>query len=122
MGLNMTSDSHYKKRGGMQPTEFALENQLNGPEFNIVKYIYRYPWKHRPYRDLRKARDFINVLIENLEMIMEQHDTGSTWNEHDRNDYLREIKKVPESMVNPHSDLPAVADKWGWLDKPGLNP
>lgn len=57
--------SHYT-RFKIQPLEFCKENDLGYLEGNVIKYVCRYPYKGTPLRDLEKARDYINHLIEKV--------------------------------------------------------
>jgi hypothetical protein len=57
--------SHYKT-DGIQPLEFILANNLPFCEGSVVKYIYR--WKNKGgVEDLKKARHYIDILIERAE-------------------------------------------------------
>lgn len=54
--------NHYKNMA-IQPVKYALANQLGPCEANIVKYVSR--WKNKNgIEDLRKARHYIDLLIE----------------------------------------------------------
>lgn len=46
----------------IQPVEYILANELGFCEGNVVKYISRWRSKGR-VEDLRKARDYIDMLI-----------------------------------------------------------
>ena len=53
---------HYKKLK-IQPLEYALENQLGICEHAIIKYVSR--WRDKGgVEDLRKAKHYIDILIE----------------------------------------------------------
>ena len=54
---------HYTGRGGIEPTVFIMSNDMSFLEGNIVKYVYRYPFKGG-VQDLLKARRYLNWLIE----------------------------------------------------------
>lgn len=64
---NKTSDSqvggsHYKDML-IQPLEYIIANKLSFCEGNVVKYVSR--WKNKNgIEDLRKARHFLDMLIE----------------------------------------------------------
>jgi len=64
---NRTSDSqvggsHYKDML-IQPLEYIIANKLSFCEGNVVKYVSR--WKNKNgIEDLRKARHFLDMLIE----------------------------------------------------------
>lgn len=54
--------SHYTKLK-IQPTYYALANNLGPCEANVVKYVSR--WKEKNgVEDLRKARDYIDILLD----------------------------------------------------------
>ena len=53
---------HYKGMG-IQPIEYIMTNNLSYCEANVVKYVSR--WKNKNgVEDLRKARHYIDLLIE----------------------------------------------------------
>tara|TARA_B110000908_G_scaffold8724_1_gene10795 strand:- start:410 stop:679 length:270 start_codon:yes stop_codon:yes gene_type:complete len=54
--------SHYKLMK-IQPLEFIIANQMDYCEANVVKYISRWRSKNG-VEDLRKARHYIDLLIE----------------------------------------------------------
>lgn len=56
---------HYKKMA-IQPTEYIAKNGLGYIEGNIIKYISRYKSKNG-LEDLKKARHYLDMLIEDLE-------------------------------------------------------
>ena len=54
--------NHYKSMA-IQPLEYSLANGLGPCEANVVKYVSR--WKAKGgIEDLRKARHYIEVLID----------------------------------------------------------
>ena len=55
--------SHYKKFR-IQPYEFISKNDLSFFQGNVIKYVCRYLHKNG-IEDLRKARHYIDILIEN---------------------------------------------------------
>lgn len=57
--------SHYKE-SKIQPIEYVFANNLGFCEGNILKYITRYKSKNG-IEDLKKARHYLDMLIENLE-------------------------------------------------------
>ncbi|MBD2861616.1 DUF3310 domain-containing protein [Paenibacillus oceani] len=73
----VNSPSHYT-RGGIETIEF-LEAKLSDEEFagycrgNILKYISRAPDKNG-LEDFRKARWYLNRLIERLERQVKPHE------------------------------------------------
>jgi hypothetical protein len=54
--------NHYKNIK-IQPVQYALENNLNFCQGNVVKYITRYKDKNG-LEDLKKAKHYIDLLIE----------------------------------------------------------
>jgi len=64
----MTNDplhhpAHYTGRGGIEPLDFIVSNELDFLEGNVVKYVYRYKSKNG-LQDLQKARVYLDRLIE----------------------------------------------------------
>lgn len=56
---------HYKTKG-IQPVEYILANDMTFIEGCVVKYVTR--WKDKGgLEDLRKARHFLDMLIEHTE-------------------------------------------------------
>ena len=53
----------YTFRGGIEPLDFIKSNKMGFAEGNIIKYLYRYPFKHGVH-DLEKARFYIDLLIK----------------------------------------------------------
>ena len=57
--------SHYKNMK-IQPLEFILANELEYAEGAVIKYVCR--WKNKNgVEDLKKARHYLDVMIENEE-------------------------------------------------------
>ena len=57
--------SHYKD-SKIQPIEYILENNIGYIEGNVIKYVSR--WKQKNgVQDLKKARHYLDLLIEHLE-------------------------------------------------------
>jgi len=54
--------NHYKNMV-IQPVEYALKNNLNYCQGNVVKYVSRYKNKDGK-KDLLKARHYIDLLIQ----------------------------------------------------------
>ena len=44
-----------------------LEAFIGGLEWNVKKYMHRWRYKENPVKDLRKARDYLNVMIDVME-------------------------------------------------------
>jgi hypothetical protein len=56
---------HYKNKK-IQPITYIIENEMGYCEGNIIKYVTRYKDKNG-LEDLKKARHYIDFLIEKLE-------------------------------------------------------
>ena len=62
---------HYNK-GGIEAIQ-AIEASMSSLEFkgerkvNVLKYIWRYAYKEKPIQDLKKARWYLDKLIETHE-------------------------------------------------------
>lgn len=63
--LSQVGGSHYKDMA-IQPITYILANNIGFAEGNIIKYISRYKAKNG-LQDLKKARHFIDILIEHEE-------------------------------------------------------
>jgi hypothetical protein len=64
-------ESHYTK-GEIECVDYLYDNMpvdafIGGLEWNVKKYLHRWRYKQNPVKDLRKARDYLNVLIDTLE-------------------------------------------------------
>lgn len=57
--------SHYKKMA-IQPVEYILKNGIGYAEGCVIKYVSRWRAKNG-VEDLRKARHFLDLLIEHEE-------------------------------------------------------
>lgn len=56
---------HYKTKG-IQPVEYIMANDIGFCEGSAIKYLTR--WKDKGgVQDLKKARHFIDILIESME-------------------------------------------------------
>lgn len=56
---------HYKDQG-IQPIDYIFANKLGFCEGNVIKYVTRYQ-KKNGVQDLKKARHYLDMLIEELE-------------------------------------------------------
>lgn len=65
LGDNVTLPHHYA-RFKIEPIRFSIENNLNGFQFNIVKYILRHDAKNG-IEDLKKARRYLEMFIKFME-------------------------------------------------------
>jgi hypothetical protein len=66
----MTTD-HYKA-GDIECVDYLYDNMpleafMGGLEWNVKKYLHRWRRKGNPVKDLKKARDYLNVLIDVME-------------------------------------------------------
>lgn len=59
---------HYQ-RGGIEPIDYIRSHNMNHLEGCVIKYVTRYPFKGEPIKDLEKARDYLNWLIEDVRSI-----------------------------------------------------
>jgi len=57
------TSEHYK-HFRIQPIDFVVANDLGFLEANVIKYICRYPYKGSALKDLEKARQYVDWLIE----------------------------------------------------------
>ncbi len=57
--------SYYNR--GYEVIKYIESWDMNFSEGCIIKYISRYKFKGTPLKDLKKARDYINRLIDNLD-------------------------------------------------------
>lgn len=53
--------------GGIEVFDFIQSWELSFPEGNVVKYVVRSPYKGSRLKDLRKARWYLDRLIEQAE-------------------------------------------------------
>jgi len=53
--------------GKIEVLDFILDQDLPYLAGNIVKYLSRYRWKGKPVEDLRKARFYLDRLIQETE-------------------------------------------------------
>lgn len=64
-------DKHYRENK-VECVDYLWDNMpkeafIGGLEWNIKKYLHRWRYKEDQVKDLRKARDYLNVLIDVLE-------------------------------------------------------
>lgn len=59
-------DSHYHKLA-IEPIEYIMANKMTFPEGCIVKYISRYKDKGTPLEDLRKIKEYVDYIIEDIQ-------------------------------------------------------
>ena len=62
---------HYQE-GDIECVDYLWDNMpfeafIGGLEWNIKKYLHRWRRKDNPIKDLRKARDYLSVLIDVME-------------------------------------------------------
>ena len=63
--------THYTK-GEIECVDYLYDNMpleafVGGCEWAVKKYLHRWRYKEKPVKDLRKARDYLSVLIDVLE-------------------------------------------------------
>lgn len=58
--------SHYNQ-GSIEAIDYIEAWNMDFAEGSVVKYITRYKFKGKPLKDLKKARWYINHLIQRLE-------------------------------------------------------
>jgi len=72
----MNSDSidrpkHYninwKGEQAIETYDYIRSWKMGYPESNVIKYVTRHPYKGKSLEDLRKARWYLNKLIEEIE-------------------------------------------------------
>ena len=74
---------HYKEYV-IQPAEFMLRNKIPFIEGCIIKYVLRFRSKGTPLLDLKKARQYLDMLIEEQENLNPK--------ENDFSSFLPEVK------------------------------
>lgn len=63
---NIFRPSHYAEGVAIEPITFIMANKLPFCEGNVIKYVCRYQ-KKNGVEDLRKARRYLDMLIESIE-------------------------------------------------------
>lgn len=77
MSANNTGPGHYKDKA-IQPWDFIVSNNLGYLEGNVIKYISR--WRQKGgVEDLRKAKHYIEKLIETAVNEPSPQERGSRW-------------------------------------------
>jgi len=62
----VTRPEGYCCRGGIEPLDFLLSNDVPYAEGNVIKYVFR--WRRKGgLQDLYKAREYLRRLIEGEE-------------------------------------------------------
>ena len=72
--INLVGDfdpNHYSNNE-IECVDYLYDNMpreafIGGLEFAMKKYLHRWRYKEKPVQDLRKARDFLSVLIDVVE-------------------------------------------------------
>ena len=67
--------SHYKGFA-IQPAEYSIKNKLGFAEGNVVKYVSRFGLKGG-LEDLKKARHYLDILIEDAQERERQTETSA---------------------------------------------
>jgi len=60
---NVIRPDHYKG-GEIEPIDYIMSHKMTFPQGNVVKYVSRYKRKGSPLDDLKKARQYLDWLIE----------------------------------------------------------
>lgn len=65
---DVTSPEHYAS-GGIEPMDFYRANFtdeefIGAMKFNVIKYVHRHTLKGTPVKDLKKAKQYLEWLIE----------------------------------------------------------
>jgi len=58
---------NWKGEQTIQTYDYIRSWKMDYPESNIVKYVTRHPYKGQSLRDLKKARWYLNKLIQEVE-------------------------------------------------------
>lgn len=98
--------NHYSSMA-IQPAEFIIENRLGFCEGNVVKYVTRYQTKNG-VEDLRKARHYLDMLIEKLEddqPAAKPRNTDTTKATKARVDKMAEHRGVIRSVIKKIIDV-----------------
>ena len=66
VAANLIEPDYYNQKGTITPIEFIMSNKMSFPQGSVIKYITRYRLKADPVGDLRKARQYIDYLIEEV--------------------------------------------------------
>ena len=93
--------SHYQKFK-IQPSKFAIENELLYPEGCVIKYILRHRLKGKK-QDLEKAIHFIEMIIER---------------DYPQKDFLEEAEKEKKELEESYQESKRQAEESKPKDKP----
>ena len=58
---------NWKGEQAISPYKFIRSWKMDYPESNIIKYVQRHPYKGQSLKDLKKARWYLDKLIEEVE-------------------------------------------------------
>ena len=61
--LDVTKQAHYTKFK-IQPAKYIIENQMSYAQGCAIKYLTRFKDKGNPIQDLKKAKHYIDMLIQ----------------------------------------------------------
>lgn len=64
---NPVSNPMYYRIGGIDTLDFIIAKELGYLEGNIIKYLVRHRLKENSLQDLKKARYYLNRLIEGVQ-------------------------------------------------------
>ena len=72
----INSPKHYninwKGERTIQTYDYIRSWKMDYPESNIIKYVTRHPYKGKSLEDLKKARWYLDKLIEEVEQKQEE--------------------------------------------------
>jgi hypothetical protein len=76
MADKVTQPPHYF-RFKIEPITFIMQNDIPYAEGNAIKYICRWRWKHKTkeaqIEDLKKAKQYIDLILEHEENKSDEH-------------------------------------------------
>lgn len=96
----MRPDVKHYKTGAIEPIDYIISNDLSFAEGNVVKYITRYKHKGTPVEDLKKARDYINFILESLEDKTKPTTTTFSTSRVSIEDLIEALKRGPVLLTN----------------------
>ena len=70
--LDIQIDGDHYKKMGIQPIDYALQNDLNAVQFSIVKHATRYPHKGEAITDLKKVIHYAQIALERQYNVLSQ--------------------------------------------------
>lgn len=67
----ITRPQHYNS-GGIEPIKYIQSHKMGFCDGNVVKYVTRFKYKGSPIEDLKKAKQYLDWLIETEEAKLKQ--------------------------------------------------